>query len=77
MSQKSEETENTSTISQPKVDVTSASLIDFQKEQIRARPELGKYFIDPLVDRSCVLLDGACDCPRPVFDHCKHLKNKV
>lgn len=64
MSQKSEETVSTSTI-------------DFQKEQIRARPELAKYFIDPLVDRSCVLLDGACDCPRPVFDHCKHLKNKV
>ena len=31
---------------------------------------------DPLVDRSCVLLDGRCDCPRPVTDNCKYVRAK-
>lgn len=64
MSQKSPETENT-------------FLINFKREQVRARPDLITYYADSLVDRNCVLLDGKCDCPRPVYDSCKYLKNKV
>lgn len=33
-----------------------------------------------LVDRSCVILDGSCECPRSEgenFPDCKYLKNKV
>ncbi len=29
---------------------------------------------DPLVDRDCVLLDGSCDCPKPIRD-CKYLQD--
>lgn len=27
---------------------------------------------DPLVDRTCVLLDGKCDCEHP-WEDCKHV----
>lgn len=29
-----------------------------------------------LIDRGCIMLDGNCDCPRPVLDHCKYLKKE-
>lgn len=29
-----------------------------------------------LVDRGCIMLDGNCDCPRPVLDYCKYLKKE-
>lgn len=32
----------------------------------------GQLPIDPLVDRTCVLLDGRCDCVEPWYD-CKHV----
>lgn len=30
--------------------------------------------VDPLLDRTCVLLDGACDCARPVTENCRHTR---
>lgn len=42
-------------------------------------PPLSEYAqrgIDPLVARDCVLLDGKCDCPRPVYDTCKYGEKK-
>lgn len=32
----------------------------------------GTRRIDPLLDRSCVLLDGHCDCEKP-WEDCKHI----
>lgn len=31
---------------------------------------------EPLVDRGCVLLDGKCGCPRPVYDYCKYTQER-
>lgn len=34
----------------------------------------GNPKFDPLVDRSCVFLDGFCWCAKP-YEDCKYLKN--
>lgn len=56
------------------------SEINFRKEQVQAYPQTKKYFIDPLVVRDCVILDGKCDCIRlnkNSLPDCKYLKNGV
>jgi hypothetical protein len=59
------------------IDLTRAKRNGWLEEELAANPNhetnmyLTKGLVDPLVDRSCMLLDGNCNCECPESD-CKY-----